>query len=193
MCGFGAGMASDAHNLLLSARGMVLGVGSSFTTAVESVVVKRFVGRGDESMWQLVWMSSSLQLFLYVPLLALSGEHAVLAAATPAVAAQFARTAVLTGVAGFMLTLATFLQISVTSPTTHMIVTAVRGVAQSALAVAILGESITSGRVWSMACILGGSAIYGVGKDRLREEKAVVRGEYEAVPRGKDVEMGEKL
>lgn len=194
MLGFGTGMVTDIQKMLTSYKGLFLGVGSSFTTAVESVVVKKFLGKGDEGMWQLVWMSSVMQLVLYVPILTISGETTLLAATTPLVFSQFVRAAIMTGFASFLLTLATFLQISVTSPTTHMIVTAARGVAQSALAVMILGESVTAGRVWSMACILGGSTIYGIGKDRLRETKEVQRaGGYQAVPVGEaDVELGEK-
>jgi len=193
MLGFGTGMVTDIRKMLTSYKGLFLGVGSSFTTAVESVVVKKFLGKGDEGMWQLVWMSSTMQLALYAPILLLSGETDALAATTPAVFSQFVRAAVMTGFASFLLTLATFLQIAVTSPTTHMIVTAARGVAQSALAVIILGESVTAGRIWSMACILGGSTIYGVGKDRLRETKEAERGGYRAVASGEpDVELGEK-
>jgi UDP-N-acetylmuramyl pentapeptide phosphotransferase/UDP-N-acetylglucosamine-1-phosphate transferase len=48
-----------------------------------------------------------------------------------------------------------------------MIVTAARGVAQSAIAVALLPhETIDKGRVASMVCILGGSALYGWAEDR---------------------------
>ena len=198
MAGFVAGMVSDLSRMLTSHRGMALGIGSSFTTAVESVVVKRFLGKGDEGMWQLVFMSSSLQLLLYAPLLVLSGELRALASMSPAALAAFARSAVLTGLASFLLTLATFLQISVTSPTTHMIVTAARGVAQSGLAVLLLGERVTGGRVGSMVCILGGSVVYGVAKDRVRELKAAAAPGSAYAPvaqkdhNPQDLEMGEK-
>ncbi|KAI5777287.1 hypothetical protein EDC01DRAFT_679404 [Geopyxis carbonaria] len=211
MCGFATGVVTDLQKMLTSYVGLALGVGSSFTTAVESVVVKRFVSKGDEGMWQLVWMSSTMQLALYIPLMLFSGEWAQLqtlrlasqlhagleGAVDPAILPQFAKTVFLTGIASFLLTLATFLQISVTSPTTHMIVTAARGVAQSALAVVIFGERVTAGRVWSIVFILTGSTVYGWSKDRLRkeQEKKVAGGAYAPVPgaeREGDVEMGEK-
>ncbi|KAF8539034.1 hypothetical protein BDD12DRAFT_738795 [Trichophaea hybrida] len=188
MLGFLCGMISDVSKMLTSYRGMVLGVGSSFTTAVESVVVKKFLGKGDEGMWQLVFMSSSLQLVLYFPIIMASGELKAVAVMTPDAWAAFIKAAAMTGLASFLLTLATFLQISVTSPTTHMIVTAARGVAQSGLAVAILGEKVTAGRMAGMVCILGGSMVYGIGKDRVREKE--VKAGYQQV--SQDVEMGEK-
>jgi len=205
MCGFGTGMISDYQKMLTSAKGMFLGVGSSFTTAVESVVVKRFVGKGDEGMWQLVWMSNVMACGFYIPLLLVSGEVKYIAGLyTPIINEQgiavsaadelipaFLKTALLTGVTSFLLTLATFLQISVTSPTTHMIVTAARGVAQSALAVAVLREKVTAGRIWSMAFILGGSAIYGWAKDRYgrKEGGEQSKGAYTKVS-GNDTEKG---
>ncbi|KAF1991895.1 hypothetical protein K402DRAFT_299758, partial [Aulographum hederae CBS 113979] len=199
MAGFVAGLASDFGKKLTGMKGMVLGVGSSFTTAVESVVVKRYLspakktnitpaGQPNEvveeelGVWQMVWMSNILSLAFYVPLLILSGDINTLnrlvfppapgpdgagaGADSLAESADFLRLAFLTGLAGFLLTIATFMQIGVTSPTTHMIVTAARGVAQSGLAVVFLREKVTAGRVFSMALILGGSGMYGWAKDK---------------------------
>ncbi|KAH7152689.1 hypothetical protein EDB81DRAFT_432012 [Dactylonectria macrodidyma] len=178
MSGFGAGMSADYSQMLTSGKGVLLGIGSSFTTAVESVVVKRFLGKGDEGMWQMVWMSNALAVLFYIPLLPLSGELSTINALMSATAEQegpsvnkFLGTAVLTGFSGFLLTIATFMQISVTSPTTHMIVTAARGVAQSSLAIVLLGETLTADRAGSMMLILGGSALYGWAKDRHMQSK----------------------
>lgn len=242
MLGFVAGLSNDFGAHLTGIKGIVLGVGSSFTTAVESVVVKRYLSpskkkavadaSGDENdgdelgVWQMVWMSNVLALLFYIPLLILSGDmrtlgHMVLpagwvvsadpidagtaavvsrAAEAAATAAQeggmgFLQLAFLTGLAGFLLTIATFMQIDVTSPTTHMIVTASRGVAQSALAALILHEPMTAGRVSSMGLILGGSALYGWAKDRAlsgkREGYKVVDGgaSEEERRREEDIEM----
>jgi GDP-fucose transporter C1 len=184
ICGFGIGMISDMNKMLTSSRGLVLGVGSSMTTAIESIVVKRFVGarakETGEGVIQMVWMSNVIAIGLYVPVLLFSGELS-----NPAIQAllfsskdvgssllgskntDFLWTCTLTGLCSFLLTLATFLQIRITSPVTHMIVTAARGVAQSAIAVALLPhETIDKGRVASMVCILGGSALYGWAEDR---------------------------
>jgi hypothetical protein len=53
-----------------------------------------------------------------------------------------------------------------------MIVTAARGVAQSAFAVILLpGEALDKGRIASMVCILGGSAVYGWAEDRAMSKR----------------------
>ena len=182
--GFGLGMITDMNKMLTSSRGLVLGVGSSMTTAIESIVVKRFVGarakETGEGVIQMVWMSNVIAIGLYVPVLIFSGElydpaiQALLFPSKDNAASMlgskntdFLYTCTLTGLCSFLLTLATFLQIRITSPVTHMIVTAARGVAQSAIAVALLPhERLDKGRIGSMVCILGGSALYGWAEDR---------------------------
>lgn len=174
--------------MLTSSRGLFLGVGSSLTTAIESIVVKRFVGarakETGEGVIQMVWMSNVIALGLYVPVLIMSGElrdPAIQALFFPSSttsgligtkSADFLYTCTLTGLCSFLLTLATFLQIRITSPVTHMIVTAARGVAQSAFAVILLpGEALDKGRIASMVCILGGSAVYGWAEDRAMSKR----------------------
>lgn len=177
-------MITDMNKMLTSSRGLVLGVGSSMTTAIESIVVKRFVGarakETGEGVIQMVWMSNVIAIGLYVPVLIFSGElydpaiQALLFPSKDNAASMlgskntdFLYTCTLTGLCSFLLTLATFLQIRITSPVTHMIVTAARGVAQSAIAVALLPhEWLDMGRIGSMVCILGGSALYGWAEDR---------------------------
>ena len=85
MSGFGAGVITDsarggvAHT---SPQGIIMGVGSSFTTAIESVVVKKYTSSSDLGMWQLIWMTSGMQLIPYVPILMFSGEIPQLISAT---------------------------------------------------------------------------------------------------------------
>ncbi|KAM0200816.1 hypothetical protein ACHAPQ_009242 [Fusarium lateritium] len=185
MAGFGTGMMADYSQMLTSGKGVLLGVGSSFTTAVESVVVKRFLGKSQEGMWQMVWMSNCMALLFYIPLFPLSGEmstmNSLFTVESMDVARQFLSSACLTGVSAFLLTIATFMQIEVTSPTTHMIVTAARGVAQSSLAVVLLGEVLTADRAGSMALILMGSALYGWARDRYQQAKKA--SSYQLLPR----------
>ncbi|RMJ11302.1 hypothetical protein CDV36_009055 [Fusarium kuroshium] len=186
MAGFGTGMMADYSQMLTSGKGVLLGVGSSFTTAVESVVVKKFLGKSQEGMWQMVWMSNCMAVLFYIPLLPLSGElstmSSLFSAETVDIGRQFLSSACLTGVSAFLLTIATFMQIEVTSPTTHMIVTAARGVAQSSLAVMLLGELLTADRAGSMALILSGSALYGWARDRYQQAKKPAAGSYQLLP-----------
>ena len=60
----------------------------------------------------------------------------------------------ITGIFGFLINIAGFLQIKVTSPVTHMISSAVRGVLQTVLAVIIFQDIVTSARLSGILLIL---------------------------------------
>lgn len=60
----------------------------------------------------------------------------------------------ITGIFGFLINIAGFLQIKVTSPVTHMISSAVRGVLQTVLAVIIFSDIVTSARMSGIFLIL---------------------------------------
>jgi GDP-fucose transporter C1 len=64
------------------------------------------------------------------------------------------------GVFGFLMSIATLISIKVTSPITHMVSSAVRGVAASFLGMWLFHDVITSGRAGSIAIILFGSIYY---------------------------------
>lgn len=185
MLGFIFGLNNDISSHLTGIMGIALGISSSFTTAVESVVVKKYLNterqaeteneatdeKEELGVWQTVWMSNIISLVVFfIPLLVLTRDGASLWSWSTGYSvinpSSFLPLAFAAGFVGFLLTIATFLQIKVTSPTTHMIVTASRGVVQSALAVAVFGEAVTSGRIGSMVMILGGSAVYGWAKDK---------------------------
>ncbi|TPX31341.1 hypothetical protein SmJEL517_g05300 [Synchytrium microbalum] len=70
----------------------------------------------------------------------------------------------ITGIFGFLINIAGFLQIKVTSPVTHMISSAVRGVVQTALAVVIFGDIVTTARGSGIFLILVGSSLYAYVK-----------------------------
>ncbi len=183
--GFVIGMFADLAAMTSSVKGLVLGVGSSMTTAIESVVIKKYVSKDAKNggMLQLVWISQVIALIMFLPVLVISGEinptsmvnglKSQAGSNTFDSALQlFSPKLAWSGVFSFLLTIAAFLQISVTNPVTHMVVTAARGVAQSILATVFLkGESLSAERILSMGFILSGSALYGWSEDKANTEK----------------------
>jgi GDP-fucose transporter C1 len=153
-----------------SSLGLLLGVGSSFTTAAESIVVKHFLSKTDIPMLSLVTISTMYQLFVLIPLCMVRGEASTLFASVreQGLAQQLILVTAATGAANFLLVIATFLQISITSPITHTIVTAGRGVVQSVLASLTLSEPLSTGRIGSMSLLAFGTILYGVGKEETR-------------------------
>jgi solute carrier family 35 (GDP-fucose transporter), member C1 len=64
------------------------------------------------------------------------------------------------GVLGYLVNVAGFLQIKVTSPVTHMIASALRGVLQTLVAMAVLGDAVSGGNAAGIVLVLAGSCWY---------------------------------
>ena len=70
------------------------------------------------------------------------------------------------GIFGYLINVAGFLQIKVTSPVTHMISSALRGVLQTLVAVACFGDKVTVGNAVGIALVLAGSSWYTWARNR---------------------------
>jgi len=71
-----------------------------------------------------------------------------------------------TGVFGFLISVAGILSVKVTSPVTHMFSSAARSVLQVALGVKIFGDVLTTQRALSVLTILSGTLLYTWAKSR---------------------------
>ncbi|KAG8215983.1 hypothetical protein J3R82DRAFT_7969 [Butyriboletus roseoflavus] len=162
--GFFVGIFLDAVPIAL--LGIGFGVASSAITAVHSVVIKKSLDVVKGSAMHLSWYTNLLSAVTIIPLIVLAGE-------VPAIMSLFLGSddvvpssgglselhtfvwgSVITGVIGFLMSLASLLSIKVTSPITHMVSSAVRGVAGSLLAMwlfmgALLrSRSFSEGSIW---------------------------------------------
>lgn len=159
IAGFAIGFATDFSANLSSARGLALGIGSSFTTSVECVTVKYFLLNEKENIFQLAYMSSASQSLLFAALFTLSGEgQSVYSSLTYLKSLLFGSFVM--GVTNTFLIAATFAQISVTSPITHAIAAAARGVVHSLLARIIFHEVLSVGRAASISILTVGTILY---------------------------------
>ncbi|RXW22240.1 hypothetical protein EST38_g3605 [Candolleomyces aberdarensis] len=156
----------------VSALGIFFGVASSAITAVHSVVIKRSLGAVNGSALALSWYMNSLSAVVLFPIVLLVGEgpnivkllfnvnELAVAPGTMSPLKTFIWGSFITGVLGFLMNIASLLSIKVTSPITHMVSSAVRGVAASLLGMWLFHDIITTGRASSIATILAGSALY---------------------------------
>jgi GDP-fucose transporter C1 len=165
--GFFVGVFLDGAKV--SVLGVTFGVVSSMITAVHSVVIKRSLDVVKGSALHLSWYTNLYSAIALIPVIFVAGE-------APAITALFSETgspttgmsplntflwgSAITGVFGFLMSIASLLSIKVTSPITHMVSSAVRGVAGSVLGVWLFNDVVTSGRASSIAIILGGSIYY---------------------------------
>ncbi|KAM0790419.1 hypothetical protein ACM66B_003300 [Microbotryomycetes sp. NB124-2] len=176
--GFVFGIWVDLEKALSLNWGIALGVWSSFTTAVETVVLKHYSAGSDLHMLQLIYMSNALSAVVYAPLVYLF-ETDSWHAASLAKQHQFITNAVICAFVALALSFATWMQVKLTSPVTHTVVTATRGVVQSLLASVAFHELMPFHRWVSTFFIIGGTGVYSYSK---AQEKA--QSTYAPLPTG---------
>ncbi|KAF9089394.1 hypothetical protein BGX29_004808 [Mortierella sp. GBA35] len=176
-CGFYTGVTSEIN---VSQLGVFFGVVSSVTTSLHAIVIKKSLVAVNNSSIDLVYYNNMLSLMVMTPIIFLSGESTEVMTRFSeegfASFHSFLFAAFVTGIFGFLINLAGFLQISKTSPTTHMVSGAVRGVLQTLLGYFAFDDIITSGRLLGIALILSGGALYTWAKDQ--EMKANTKPTY---------------
>lgn len=153
----------SAENLHASSIGIALGVASSVTTAVHAIVVKRSLPIVQGSTINLVYYSNLLSAVVITPFVLVSGEIFVvldMVAGRGDQLGTFLWGAAITGVFGFLICIAGFLSIKVTSPISHMVSAAVRGVLQTFLGIWLFGDIVGAGRAFGIVFILSGSIFY---------------------------------
>ncbi|KAK0194450.1 hypothetical protein F5146DRAFT_1135201 [Armillaria mellea] len=195
--GFFVGVFLDGSHVSLV--GVSFGVVSSVITATHSVVIKQSLNVVNGSALLLSWYTNLLSAIVLAPIIFLAGEvpgvikllfgvdELVRSEGTMSALQTFLWGSVITGVLGFLMSIASLLSIKVTSPITHMISSAVRGVAASLLGMWLFHDIITTGRASSIAIILFGSLYYTWVKHQ--ESQPVISKEYERVSMD-DVEAG---
>ena len=151
--------------------GIFFGILSSMTTAAHAVVIKKSLDVVNGDAIELSWYSNVLSSVLLLPLIVLAGEVPDILALISApvftstgnsplatflwgslitvslvlaiVKGECALTPIFQGIVGWLLSIAGVLSIKITSPITHMISSAVRGILQSFLGIYFFGDIIT--------------------------------------------------
>ncbi|TFK75612.1 hypothetical protein BDN72DRAFT_810477 [Pluteus cervinus] len=196
--GFFVGVFLDA--VPVSSKGIFLGVASSFIAALHSAVIKisldtvKSTTKDDNhAALALSWYTNLLSAVVLIPIFLLAGEgpgivklafnleELITPEGAPSHLETFLWGSFITGILGFLMSIASLLSIQVTSPITHMISSAVRGVAASLLGMWFFKEVITIGRASSIAIILAGSIWYTWIKNQETQRSKQSKGEYERV------------
>jgi len=197
--GFFVGVFLDAVPMRL--LGVGFGVASSAITAIHSVVIKKSLDVVKGSAMNLSWYTNLFSAMGMIPLIILAGEvpeiMELFFGQTEVVSVdgelselqRFIWGSFITGAIGFMMSLASLLSIKVTSPITHMVSSAVRGVAASLLGMWLFKEIISGGRASSIATILLGSIYYTWVKHDESQQAPKDATKYERVAL-EDVEVG---
>ncbi|KAF8202046.1 hypothetical protein K438DRAFT_2103571 [Mycena galopus ATCC 62051] len=154
----------------MSMMGIGFGVASSTITTTYSVVIKQSLEIVNKSTILPLWCTNLLSIFVLVLIiffiegtevmkLLFDADELLREPKTMSALRTFVVGSLIISVVGFIMSLASLLAIKVTSPITHMVSSAVRGVTASILGVWLFQDVISGGRAGSIA-ILGGSLYY---------------------------------
>jgi GDP-fucose transporter C1 len=144
-----------------SVIGTLFGVTSSVFVSLNSIATKRALPAVGGNEWALAAYNNANALLLFPPLALATGELGALAAhAHQLVSPTFWLAMLLSGVFGFLINIATILQIKATSPLTHNISGTAKSVVQTALALALWHNPTTPANIAGMALVLAGSLAY---------------------------------
>lgn len=165
LVGFGVGILGEKE-LKVSLKGIIFGALSSLSTALHAVIIKQAFSKIEEkSPFDMIYYNNVLSAFILLPLLGFEARSIVSAfkAQDDALKALLIGTAV-AGTMGLLVNFASFLQIKVTSPLTHTVASAARGVLQSIACYFVLGENINLQRAFGIGVTLSGTIMYSLTK-----------------------------
>ena len=117
--------------LQFSMLGLSFGVISSFFVALYGIVVKRGIEAFSGDKWQLLSCNTVLSIFLLVPFMLFSGEFSRFLQEPKVYELETWVVLTLVGVVGFLINIAMYLQISLTSPLTNTVSGTVKACVQT--------------------------------------------------------------
>ncbi|TIA91247.1 hypothetical protein E3P99_01175 [Wallemia hederae] len=161
----------------LNMMGIVFGLLSSLTTAAHAVIIKTSLPVVDGSTIDLAYYVNLFSAILFIPLSMVVGEiptiYSLFFESSSSDLMTFSIGALVTGVVGFLICIAGFLSIKVTSPITHMVSSAVRSALMAVLGVVFFHDRLSGEKIASIVIIVLGSVFYTWIKDR--ESRATSR------------------
>jgi GDP-fucose transporter C1 len=167
--GFLVGMKVESQNKL-NCLGLLFSIFSSFTTSIHSIVIKNSLSEGFNaetppkiSTWDLVYLNNFFSSFLLFPF-SLFFEWDKISHLGRRQLNGFVSSSVISGMIGLLINYTSFLQIYVTSPLTHTVSSAARGIFQCIIAYLVLGEEITQRRIVGIVITLMGTTLYSIFK-----------------------------
>jgi len=155
--GFIVGSGGEANFTWL---GVIYGVTSSVFVALYSIYVKKALPSVDRDHWRLMMYNTVISLVLLIPVMIISREHQIIMGHEASKSLAFWITMVITGIFGFLINIAIFLQISLTSPLTHNLSGTAKACVQTLISVAIFQNEITPLNAVGIFLVIAGSFLY---------------------------------
>lgn len=180
--GFLIAVSGEFGRAKLSLLGVTAGVAASLINAINAQVIKKSYANNRFSAIDLVFYNNIYSMLALLPLALTYEQFSVLKTTDWK---NFTIATLVTGGLGFLINYAGFLQIKVTSPVTHCVSCASRGVLQVIASCLLLKEHVSATRAAGLGVSLLGSSLYPVIKsiDNRRHQKhaKVAESEYSSV------------
>jgi len=157
--GFILGSYGESH---FSFPGLVFGICSSIFVALYGIYVKKKLQVVDNNEWRLLHYNTTLALILLLPIVLLSGEIGEIKTVYFILRPKFWVIMTVTGITGFLINIATFLQIKFTTPLTSTISGTAKACTQTILSVIIFRNPITFTNGFGIILVLVGSLAYSL-------------------------------
>lgn len=163
--GFAVGILGE-REIKVSMKGIIFGALSSLSTALHTVIIKQaFTTIEEKSSFDMIYYNNVLSTILLMPMLGFEARSVINAfKAKDAVLEALLIGIAIAGTLGLLVNFAAFLQIKVTSPLTHTVVSAARGVIQSVACYFVLSEIINVFRGLGIGITLFGAVLYSATK-----------------------------
>lgn len=165
LLGFGVGILGE-RELRVSIKGIIFGALSSLSTALHAIIIKQAFAKVEEkSPYDMIYYNNVLSAVILLPILGFEAKSLVTLFKSNEEAIKMLMIGtIIAGAMGLLVNFASFLQIKVTSPLTHTVASAARGVLQSVACYFILGEIINLQRGFGIGVTLIGTILYSLTK-----------------------------
>ena len=165
LLGFGVGILGE-RELRVSIKGIIFGALSSLSTALHAIIIKQAFAKVEEkSPYDMIYYNNVLSAVILLPILGFEAKNLVASFKSNNEAIKMLMIGtIIAGTMGLLVNFASFLQIKVTSPLTHTVASAARGVLQSVACYFILGEIINLQRGFGIGVTLTGTILYSLTK-----------------------------
>ena len=168
MAGFGIGSFGELHFSLI---GWLFGIVSSVFAALYGIYVKKALNVLNDDKDTLLNYNTILSVILLLPLILVTGEAQVVMSDPKMRLWRSWLELTISGVFGLLINVATYLQISYTSPLTHNMSGTVKACIQTLLGVYLLGETKTWLGYVGIVFVIGGSAAYTFVRKMEQEQR----------------------
>jgi GDP-fucose transporter C1 len=156
--GFFVGAEGEVNFSLL---GTLFGIGSSAFVSLNSIYTRKVLPAVQDDKWALSAYNNANAVLIFLPIILMSGEvGAMWEHSDRLFSVMFWSAMMVSGIFGFLIGIATVLQIQTTSPLTHNISGTAKAAVQSIVAVQIWQNEMTANAWVGLFTVLGGSLGY---------------------------------